>query len=832
MDYKHRHVSLIFFTLVLSLYACTAHSWMHKVDPGEMPELKSDQGLVVMAVDSGLPLQSVRLNKDGNTLGAGVMNNLDQGQTYQLYVAPVGNYAWHRISLSLSSYLDYYVGLRDEPEFKFEVSAGRITYAGDLVVRSPALINIQASMVNRGLAAIDWLQSQHPKLYAHYELVYSGYYPDPFPAFYKAEQARHPDAGPPGEVRLMPPPAPVALPIAPATMFRSSRIAGIDLSPDGNLLALHVHEKKDDWQIQLIDLVAGTSSVLATSAEPFFEIEWSGNNALLFSSNLNKIESVLRAVRWSDDADGKRKPMLLKLPAGGSLLDALADEPDAILYATRGKDGGLRVHRVDISSQRTIDSTSFNYKDRLNKGVKDDLWWLADARGNLRLAIVRHDGERLLTYVLDGKSTELMKLDDQEDFVPVGISSDATRVFAISDRGRAQRDLVAYDVNTRKIVRTLFTKPGVDVHAALFGQQRKPIGVSYYEDGHLVSVYFDDEQNRLSRSLAEAFPGRSIALAGRSRDGQRVILWVDAADKPPALYSLDVASRRVELLEEDMPWLQGIHFATTEIVRFQNDEDLPIEAFLTIPAGSGKKPLIVFPHGGPIGIADTLRFDREVQFLASLGYAVLRVNYRGSDGYGREFRDAGKHSFGTRIEDDIDAATRLVLAKYPLDETRICAVGSSYGGYSAMVMAIRWPERFRCVISMSGVADRILFFTASDGGRSATGRQALERIIGNPNTDATEMRATSPLYHYDQIRTPLMIVHGIEDRRVDFEHSRRMLRMLDMSGHIPVGLLFAEEGHGFSKPENLESLWNGVAGFLQKYLDDPQDSDQPEASKQ
>ncbi len=830
MSHKHRHVSLIFLTLVLSLYACSAYSWMRKVDPGEVPELKSDQGLVVMAVDSGLPLQSVRLNKDGKTLGAGVMNYLDKGQTYQLYIAPVGKYAWSRVNLRLG-YMNYYAGLRDEPEFNFEIVAGRITYAGDLVVRSPALFNIQASMMNRGLAAIDWLQSQHPKLYARYEVTYSGYYPDPFPAFYKSEQARHPDARPANEVKLTPPPAPVTLPIAPATMFRAPRITDVDLSPDGGLLALHVHEKKDDWQIQLIDLVAGTSSVLAKSVTPFDDIEWSGNNVLLFSSDLNKIGSVLRAVRWSDDADGKRKPTLLKLPAGGSLLDALPDEPDAILYATTGKDGGLRVHRVDISSQRAIDTSDFSYTARLNKGVKDDRWWLADARGNLRLAIVRRDDARVLNYVHDGKSTELMTLDDQEDFEPVGISFDATRIFAISDRGRAQRDLVAYDVKTRKIAQTLFTKTGVDVHAALFGQHRKPIGVSYYEDGRLVNDYFDDEQNRLSRSLAAAFPGRSISLADRSEDGQRVILWVDAADKPPALYSLDVANRHAELLEEDMPWLQDIQFATTEIVRFQNGEDLPIEAFLTIPAGSAKKPLIVFPHGGPIGIADTLRFDREVQFLASLGYAVLRVNYRGSEGYGREFREAGKHNYGTRIEDDIDAATRLVLAKYPLDETRICAVGGSYGGYSAMVMAIRWPERFRCVISMSGVADRILFFTASDGGRSATGRQLLERVIGNPNTEAAEMQSTSPLYHYDQIKTPLMLVHGLEDRRVDFEHSRRMLRMLDMAGHTPVGLLFAEEGHGFSKPEDLESLWNGVAGFLQTYLDEPQKSDELAASR-
>ena len=282
MSLRYRRISRIFIILLLSLYTCAAQAWMRKVDPGEVPELGSDQGFLVMAVDSSLPLQSVRLNKDGKTLGAGVLNSLEKGQTYQLFLAPVGKYAWHRISLGLRTYITYYASLRDEPEFNFAIAPGKITYAGDLVVRLTSGFSIQADMMNRGLAAIDWLQAQHPKLYARYQVDYSGYYPDPFPEFYRTERARHPDARPPDQLKLAPPAEPAALPIAPATMFRAPRIVEVALSPDGGLLALHVHEKKDDWQIQLIDLVAGTSSVLAKSVAPFGDIEWSGSSVLLF----------------------------------------------------------------------------------------------------------------------------------------------------------------------------------------------------------------------------------------------------------------------------------------------------------------------------------------------------------------------------------------------------------------------------------------------------------------------------------------------------------------------------------------------------------------------
>src|SRR5690554_1497508 len=217
----------------------------------------------------------------------------------------------------------------------------------------------------------------------------------------------------------------------------------------------------------------------------------------------------------------------------------------------------------------------------------------------------------------------------------------------------------------------------------------------------------------------------TVNTVERSQDGQVMILWADAGDQPPRLYHLDVARRKASLVGSSQPWLEGWTFAPTEVVAFRAGDGLEMEAFLTIPHGDVDRPLVVLPHGGPIGIADTLHFDPEVQFIASLGYAVLRVNFRGSAGYGRAFREAGHGNLGTLIEDDIDAAIRHVLERYSLDAERMCVVGSSYGGYSALVAAVRWPERFRCVVSIAGVSDRALMFTASDSGRSSEGRRVL-----------------------------------------------------------------------------------------------------------
>src|SRR5690606_11003761 len=183
-------------------------------------------------------------------------------------------------------------------------------------------------------------------------------------------------------------------------------------------------------------------------------------------------------------------------------------------------------------------------------------------------------------------------------------------------------------------------------------------------------------------------------------------------------------------------------------------------------------PLVVLAHGGPIGIRDTRDFDCEVQFLASPGYAVLQVNFRGSEGYGREYGEADRRNCGTLIEDDADAARLQVLASHPAEHRRMCAMGSSYGGYAALVSAIRWPGRFRCVVSIAGVSDQILFFTARDTGRSKDGRRLLEEAIGDPDVDTATMLEFSPLYRYRDLDVPVLLAHGTEDLRVRSEERR------------------------------------------------------------
>ena len=805
----------MWFAAVVSTAPFDAAARVSSVDPGEVPALAADEGLLVVAVDSNVDLDSVRVRKDGRLFSSGVLSGIKAGRNSRLYVVPAGTYEWQQVRAF--GWVRYELG--DNPEYRFEVKPGRITYGGDLVFRPSGLLHASIQVSNRGLRAMDWLESTHPGVASRYAFTYSGHYPDPFPAFYK--EARTGVTASLADLdKVREPPRPGSSPLAIRDLWRDEHVGAIALNAAGDLLAERVREK-DQWAIDLIDLNAGTSVRLLATAFPQVSMAWSGDRRLLLGVGNDRSRQIVSVVLIGSGPDGKRRFDVMKMPNPGHVVDPLPEDPDHVLFASYGGRGALLVHRVDISSQRAIDVSAAVSRERLNRGVADDVGWYADGRGVLRAALARRDDGYVLMYG-DGKEfSEVLSFQSVGGFDPFALSHDGSLIYGLTDEGRAQRDLVVFDPLQRRVTQTVFSKPGVDIVEPLMDDHRRPIGATYYEGGRLVSEYFDGKDQHLAAVLRNTFPDRTVAVVDRSHDGKQLVLWVDASDQPSRLYHLDVERREASLLDESRPWLDGKPFVRSRRLSVTGIDGLPIEAYLTLPPGDGKRPMVVVPHGGPVGVSDRLHFNPEVQFLASLGYAVLQVNFRGSDGYGKAFREAGYRSQGTLIEDDIDSVIGDVLAREPIDPQRMCMLGSSYGGYSALVSTIRWPDRFRCAVSISGVSDRILFFTASDGGHSAKGREALERIVGDPDTQQAQMIAASPLYRYRDIKVPVMLVHGEEDMRVDYEHARRLVRMLDLAGRPPVMLTFAKEGHGLDDIDDIEKAWSGIAGFLREHLGPP-----------
>jgi hypothetical protein len=546
---------------------------LHRVDPGETPRLGEHDGLLVVAVDSSAPLDSVKFRKVGTLFTAGILNGLSKGRTQQLYVVPEGKYRWGDITVLATSSWRFVLQLRDDdPQFDFEVKAGQITYAGDLVLRGA-----RVAVSNRALPVIDWLRAQHAALYGARTFSYAGNYPDPFPEFYRKALAGKADV----TDKSLPPPEPPTMPLSPKTLWTPFHVQGAALNPDGTLIAEIIRDK-DEWQLQLVDIAAGTAQILGKSAAGFESLAWKDDRVVLAESGASQDQ--LHAFVIGEASGNVRAFEHFEGPSGGNIVDLMPEKPGKILYEARDRTGTLAVHELDVHSTKGMQAfLHVGTIDRLNKGVEDDLAWYADGHGNLCAVLKKSGDERVLLYRHNGKFEEALRLRGNDSLQQITLSYECDAIYALSDEGREQRDLVVYDPAQHKITRTVFSKPGVDVARAIFDDRRNPIGVRYLEGGQRVSEYFDARDRHVDTLLRRAFPGKTVAVVDRNRSGDRMLLWVDGSDQPAQLYFLDAKQLKAQLIDEAMPELSGKKFAASQLLKVTNTQGQNIEAFVTLP---------------------------------------------------------------------------------------------------------------------------------------------------------------------------------------------------------------------------------------------------------
>ncbi|MCU7375871.1 alpha/beta fold hydrolase [Paucibacter sp. O1-1] len=222
-------------------------------------------------------------------------------------------------------------------------------------------------------------------------------------------------------------------------------------------------------------------------------------------------------------------------------------------------------------------------------------------------------------------------------------------------------------------------------------------------------------------------------------------------------------------------------------------------------------PLVVLVHGGPYGVRDRWEFTPDVQALATRGYAVLQVNYRGSGGYGAKFERSGWGEWGRAMQNDLTDATRWAVKEGIADRNRLCIMGGSYGGYAALMGVSVEPDLYQCAIGYVGVYDLRLMKKRGDIPQSSYGKNYLQRVLG---TDEDELARRSPVEYADAITAKVFLVAAENDSRVPPLHSERMRDALKRAGKAPEYLLGRGEGHGFYDPKNVEAFYERSLKFL------------------
>jgi len=795
--------------LLISISSYASES-LRVVKPGEAVQLAPDEGLLLLCFDTNRKVLDISVHPKGQARDVFKINAPLEGKNVLLLVAKAGKYKWDEIHLQYSSMV-----FREIEKFEFEVKPGVFNYPGDLIYR---ILSYDASYhrANRGLEHIKWYKKTHPLLYERFPFEYSGTFPDPFPAFIAKE-----NTGGIVEGKTKPVPATPTLNISVETLWKRTQILDAWISPDGNYIIEERRTAKGNV-LEIIHRESGQVSKLDAYGY-IHNLQWLNEKAFVITYGSSEYRSGSDYVSVSAKSDGKVEYVTTKILRNGFVIDPLRKNPDYFLYAgdSINTSGRMLVYMLSKRRPESLNNReNFRAQNAGNMKLDNLIHWITNRDGQIIAAVKKTSDGKMVFQKLQAKTFVDVKSLDENGIWPVAISPDGTRVFAISGENSDQKELVSVNSDTLEDMKPVFRMPGKDIVSIIFDENRQPIGARYYQEGMLVNHYFDSASAVIQKRLSKTFPDSNSVVIHKTDANDKSLVYVDSPSSPGSLYYFDQVANEISKIDDQAPWLEGTAFSKSKAIIARSTDGLDLEAYLTMPSKStaARVPLVVVPHGGPIGVRDDRHFDRETQFLASLGYAVLKVNYRGSDGFGKAFRDAGKQSLGTKIEEDIEAVLAKALSTESIDSGRMCIVGSSYGGYSALVSVARWPDRYRCAVSVSGVSDRLLQFTASDSVLIPEVKKVMPEYFGDPMTQKDKMISEQPVYMYKRIKAPVMLVHGTDDKRVDYENALRMQYMLTMSGNIPVMLTIKNEGHGFQSIATKKLAWEAIAGFLAEHL--------------
>jgi dipeptidyl aminopeptidase/acylaminoacyl peptidase len=588
------------------------------------------------------------------------------------------------------------------------------------------------------------------------------------------------------------------------------------LSPNGDEVAF-VTRVQDTRVLVVLDMVKRERRGLMAATVDSFELTWCGfksDDRLLCGFQGTEFDrgqpyAVTRLV--SVDVSGKTKPkVLIQNGAKGAsqfqdrIMDWQINDPKRVLIQLTDEHSPFpNVHALDVYTGLT--STVLRARTPI-------LRWSTDRAGEIRFGsgYDEHKSTYITRDSVDAPWRTLAKWElGKDDFDVVGFGPvPGTLLVSAEHNGRSA--IYEMDLSEKSDRQLLFANSEVDVGGPIYWpSDRRIIGFGYETDRNK-RMLFDAEAQNVYASIDQILPNSDNYVVDASRDGNKLLIASYTDVRPSEYFLLDMNEKKLRRIGSANPALAQTPLAPMKAVKIKGPDGVMLPGYLTLPLGSTGKnvPTVVYPHGGPYA-RDSWGFDPVVQFMASRGYAVVQVNFRGSTGYGEEWYQAGLRNWGTVMVDDITAATKWAIAEGIADPAHTCIVGWSYGGYAALMSAVREADLYKCVVSIAGVSD--LRTLAEDERRFYGGRFRAQYSIGS---DSDELKAGSPLRAPEKIKAPVLLVHGDNDIQVAVEHSRRMARALDHAKKKYELVIIKDGNHSLSRYEWRTTLFTKLEAFL------------------
>jgi len=633
-----------------------------------------------------------------------------------------------------------------------------------------------------------------------------------------------------------------------AELYSYANYSNFALSPSGRYVAIGDNRNRKRAQVMIVDLQDDTKSTKFIVGEtPIVTVQWATDDRLVLSAQLTgdiKLPSgyyirykdgdrsrYLRNMRYSRmiavDRNGTNPTLLFKDAKRGlrsnqrldKITSSLPDDPDHVLIPAFDK--GLNLYKVNIHTG--------SYK-KLEDGRSNTFAYNVDRSG---YPIARYDsssrGRFVRIHVRDkaiGKWSKLatVREEDLDLFRPVaGTDISGEMLVSASPDGADKAAIYRYDLENERFIEKVASHPEVDIRRAIVDADGKYVA-SVFREHRLTYDFADPEAAQHMAKLNAKFDDTTnVSLQDVSTDRNVWLVKTSGPRDPGTMYSYDTIQKtmlKLARLNADFP-LGAL--SDMEVIDYTASDGKELHGYLTRPKGAtSQTPLVVLVHGGPEA-RDKYDYNPMSQYLASTGFSVFQPQFRGSSGYGKAFAAEGYGEWGGRMQDDVTDGVEHLFETGKASRSNLCIAGASYGGYAALMGAVKTPDLYKCAVSIAGVSDLPAMAAREKkeyGSRSEI-YDYVKKTMGDPKRDMQRMVSTSPAYQAKNIKIPIQLIHGSDDDIVPISQSETMRDALTAAGHTPEYIRLDGIDHSLRGKRNFwgqRTALENMRIFLNKHL--------------